>query len=99
MQRLNVAVSDEIYKIVQSIPKANRGQLVNASIEYFMRSEDGQKILTFLTSNQMPKTDLLTLLGTALKDSENSLSAVVSGINIPTNANNSDIDTSDWNIK
>jgi proteasome assembly chaperone (PAC2) family protein len=87
MPRLNVLVSEEIFNLLQRLPKANRGPLVTASVEYFINTADGQKIVSFLTANKGQEMESASLPQHSSETSE-----------IVENTNDMGIDTSDWSV-
>lgn len=56
MPRINVNLSDEMIAVIKGLPKNSRGRFVDTAIRNFVKSPDGEKILTFFKPSEAGTT-------------------------------------------
>jgi hypothetical protein len=59
MPKIHVELADNIYKLFDRLPKQVRGRFVNAALTHFLKTSEGQAIMSFLCDeNALDKEEM-----------------------------------------
>jgi hypothetical protein len=56
MPKIHVDISNESYTVLNKLPRQIKGRFISAAMTYFLKTTEGQAIISFLCDSQAEKT-------------------------------------------